>query len=181
MADRAPWSTLKSTVYSFFSRNPKSNLAIVDIADFARGDAVLDIGCGPGAAVRAAAPHVARAVGVDRASGMVAIADQRSAGHGNVEFAAGSAENLPFDAGEFEWVWTIRAFHHWEDRAAGMAEAHRVLKPGGRFLIVENETKGKHGLTLAAAEALDEQLKAAGFNSTAVAKHASNIVVTAVA
>ena len=179
MADTAPWSTLRSRLFSLFSRSPKSNLAIVDLAEFERAHVVLDIGCGPGVAVRAAADHVERAVGVDRAPAMVEIATSRSADVPNAEFKLGSAEALPFDDATFDRVWTIRAFHHWEDRDAGLREVKRVLKPGGRFLIIERQSNGKHGLNQAGASALGDALRAAGFSWIGVGAHGKEIVVTA--
>ena len=178
MADESPWSKLKSELYSLVGRNPKSNRMVVQVTDLASGHAVLDIGCGPGAAVRNAAPQVTRAVGVDRSEAMIDIARRRSDGFDNVEFVAGGAEALPFPDASFDRVWTIHAFHHWDDQDKGIAEALRVLGPGGRFLIVESETNGAHGLSRDGAKQLVERLDAAGFASGEISKHGSQLMVT---
>ncbi len=178
MGDTTPWSRLKSEIYALFGRNPKSNRLIPSIADLEPDHAVLDIGCGPGAAVRAAAGSVARAVGVDRSEAMIAIATRRSERFSNVEFLVAGAEELPFPDATFDRVWTIHAFHHWENPERGLVQCLRVIKPGGSLLIIESETKGSHGLDASAAEELADQLLAAGFEKASVSRPQKQIVVT---
>jgi len=180
MADAAPWSRLKSEVYSLFGRNPKSNRIMPSIAALEDSHAVLDVGCGAGAAVRAAAGLVERAVGVDRSQAMVDIARRRSRRFDNVEFEVGGAEELPFPDGSFDRVWNIHAFHHWEDQSLGITEALRVLRPGGLFLIVESDTKGKHGLNKDRALAVADRLRSLGFVDASVSKPRRQWVVTGV-
>lgn len=170
MGDTQEWSRLKSAIYSFINRNPKSNRLLVDHAALASEDATLDIGCGPGAAVRSAAAIVTggHAVGVDRSPAMVDIARKRSAHLGNVTFEVGSAEALPFDDDTFTVVWTAHAFHHWEDRERGIGEAQRVLAPGGRLLILEIKSTSEHGLSLDGSLDLQFMLDDLGFTNTGV-------------
>jgi ubiquinone/menaquinone biosynthesis C-methylase UbiE len=177
--DRSPWSKLKSEIYALIGRNPKSNRVIGSVADLGPDQVVLDVGCGPGVAVRAAAGSVARAVGVDRSEAMVDIARRRSQGISNVEFAVGAAESLPFPDADFDRVWTIHAFHHWEDPARGIAEVLRVLRPGGRFLVIESESRGSHGLDRRRADELADRLRSAGFTDASVSKPARQLVVAA--
>lgn len=182
MADESSWSRLRSEIYALISRNPKSNRLVPTIAYLEPFHEVLDIGCGAGAAVRAAAPSVARAVGADRSAAMVEIAKRRSRRLANVDFAVGGAEELPFSDAVFDRVWTIHAFHHWENQSQGLAEALRVLRPDGRFLIVETETKGSHGLSRAGADELAAKLRAVGFADVSVSKPLKKqLVVTGVA
>jgi ubiquinone/menaquinone biosynthesis C-methylase UbiE len=180
MGDTSSWSRLKSEIYSLLGRNPKSNRMVTEIASLEPTHVVLDVGCGPGAAVRAAAGSVARAVGVDRSEPMIAIARRRSNGLPNVEFATAGAEDLPFPDATFDRVWTIHAFHHWEDSAAGIAQCLRVLKPGGRLLIVESETSSSHGLDETSAAEVADTLRVAGFASASVSKPGKQLVVTGV-
>jgi ubiquinone/menaquinone biosynthesis C-methylase UbiE len=180
MSDTSSWSRLKSEIYSLLGRNPKSNRMVAEIASLEPTHVVLDVGCGPGAAVRAAAGSVARAVGVDRSEPMIAIARRRSEGFANAEFVAAGAEELPFPDATFDRVWTIHAFHHWEDRSRGIAECLRVLKPGGRLLIVESDTTSAHGLDQERAAEVAETLRTAGFSSASVAKPGKQLVVTGV-
>lgn len=178
VGDTSPWSRLKSELYSLFGRNPKSNRIMPSIAHLEPSHVVLDIGCGPGAAVRAAAGSVAHAVGVDRSESMIAIADRRSRDLGNVEYAAAGAEDLPFSDETFDRIWAIHSFHHWEDRERGIDECLRVLRPGGRLLIVENETKGSHGLDDAGVSELARSLRDAGFADASVSRPHRQLVVT---
>lgn len=181
MHDVTPWSRMRSEAYSLVARNPRSNRMLVEAAGLANGQSVLDIGCGPGAAIRRAAPHVSRCVGVDRSPAMVRIARRRSTKHDNVFYTTAQAEALPFNDDEFDVVWTIHTYHHWEAPASGLAEAKRVLRPDGRFLIVETNTKGSHGMTRPAAEHLETRLRLHGFVDTEVARHGRELVITAVA
>ena len=181
MADEQEWSKLKSTIYSFFYRNPRSNRLLVDVAGLASSDHTLDIGCGPGAAVRAAAAVVTEgtAVGVDRAESMVEIARKRSPGLANVEFAVGQAEDLPFPDDTFTVAWTAHSFHHWDDSEAGLLEAQRVLAPAGRLLVVEDRTNGEHGFSLDQALDLSFELERLGFENASVERHRDTYFVGA--
>lgn len=180
MGDTSPWSKLKSEIYGLLGRNPKSNRMVTTFADLQPSHVVLDIGCGPGAAVRAAAGIVERAIGVDRSESMIAIAVRRSGKVANAQFQTAGAEGLPFPEATFDRVWTIHAFHHWEDQAAGIAECLRVLKPGGRLLVVESDTRGPHGLDRSRASELAETLLSAGFADATVSKPRRQLVVTGV-
>jgi ubiquinone/menaquinone biosynthesis C-methylase UbiE len=96
--------------------------------------------CGAGKLVRAIAPQVERAVGVDLSPRMIEEARRRTAAdteaHGDrIEFAVGPADLLPFEDGEFTAVITTTAFHHFPAPAASVREMARVLAPGGRLII----------------------------------------------
>ena len=151
------------------------------LAHLSSGDRTLDIGCGPGAAVRRAARIVTkgRAVGVDRSQAMVAIARRRAEGLENVEFEVGAVEALPFPDDTFTVVWTVSAFHHWADPEAGLEETRRVLTPGGRLIIVEAQTSGEHGLSAAGAEKLRAELLRYGWVQPVMSRHQKEFVVSA--
>lgn len=175
--DEQEWTKRKSTIYSWIWRNPRSNRIVVDVAGLSPGDHALDIGCGPGAAVRHAAASVTRAVGVDRSPAMVEIAARRSAAVPNAEFAVGPAEDLPLPDAAFTVAWTAHSYHHWEDRDAGLAEARRVLAPGGRLLIVETRSNGEHGLSLDGALKAQADLEQLGFVDASIERHRDNYIV----
>lgn len=181
MADIKPWSSFRARLYSLIYRNPESNQLIVQLAEPASDEKALDIGCGPGAAVRKAAETAREAVGVDRAEKMLRIARNRSAGSANVRFEVGAVEDLPFADDEFDVAWTVHAFHHWEDQTAGLAECRRVLAPGGRLLIMEKDVKKSrgHGLTPQGVEEVKAKLEQAGFPAVSVDKHDDQFVLTA--
>ncbi len=181
MGDEQEWPKFKSKVYSLIYRNPKSNRLLVEIAELAPDDRVLDIGCGPGAAVRGAAAVVTdgRAVGVDRSPSMIEIARKRAAEFDNVGFAVGQAEEIPFPDDSFTVAWTAHAFHHWVDTDAGLIETRRVLAPGGRLLIVESKTTGEHGFSLDRAMDVQFKLVELGFADAAVELHKKTYFVGA--
>ena len=107
------------------------------------GEAVLDVGCGTGtlalAAKRAVGP--AGAVhGIDPSAEMIARARAKAAKAGaGITFETGVAESLPFEEGRFDVVTSTVMLHHLRraTREAAVAEMRRVLKPGGRLLVVD--------------------------------------------
>ena len=105
-----------------------------------RDDALLDVGCGTGAAVRDAAPTVARAVGLDLSPRMIAQARARAGAEGltNVEFREGDVSGpLPFADAAFTALVCTTAFHHFPRPRDTVAEMARVLAPGGRLVIAD--------------------------------------------
>ncbi|GMQ86663.1 MAG: class I SAM-dependent methyltransferase [Acidimicrobiia bacterium] len=181
MPDEHEWPKVKSLIYSWARRSPASNSLIVALAHLSSTDRILDIGCGPGDAVRRAARIVVegRAVGVDRSQAMVTIARRRTQGLGNIEFKVGAAEALPFPDDTFTVVWTVSAFHHWADPDTGLAETQRVLAPGGRLIIVEGQTSGAHGLSATGAEELCAELRRSGWAQPVMSRHQKEFVVSA--
>lgn len=179
MADEAPWSRLKAELYSFIGRNPRSNKRLVQHAALEPADRVLDIGCGPGAAVRRAArlTLAGEAVGVDASAPMVQIAQRRSKGLPNVRFAVGEAEALPVESAMFTHAWTIHAFHHWSDQTSGLEEMLRVLDAGGQGYIVETKGGGGHAMSEAKAAEVADSMLSIGFADARVERVFREIVV----
>jgi SAM-dependent methyltransferase len=70
---------------------------------------------------------------MDFSAGMLAQAQRRLAG---IDLVQGTAERLPWPAASSDRVFCINAFHHFPDKPAFLEEARRVLRPGGRLLIV---------------------------------------------
>ncbi len=146
MTEARPWSSIKAETYALVGRNPRSNRLVVDLADPAPDHVTLDVGCGPGAAVRAVAPLVQRAVGIDNSAAMVRIATRRSRAP-NAEYHVGSAKALPFPEATFDRMWTVHAFHHWSDQEPTMPRCEiRVCcsaqKHRGRPLPGQSSTSG---------------------------------------
>jgi len=100
---------------------------------------VLDLGCGGGHVSFAMAPHVTALVAVDLSEDMLAVVTAEAAKRSikQLHTQAARAESLPFDDGAFDIVATRFSAHHWYDVRAGLAEARRVLKPGGKLVIVD--------------------------------------------
>ena len=96
-----------------------------------------DLGCGTGALLPVLAPHVARAIGVDASGEMLAAARDRVKDLANVEVRQGALESLPLADASLDAVTLMLVLHHLPAPADALAEAARVLKPGGRLLIVD--------------------------------------------
>jgi ubiquinone/menaquinone biosynthesis C-methylase UbiE len=149
----------------------------VDLTGLQPGDHVVDVGCGSGTAVRRASRLGARATGVDPAPVMLRVA--RWFGGRNATYLEGGAELLPLPDASADVVWSIAAVHHWPQLEAGLAEVHRVLAPGGRFLAIERSTHpgatglASHGWTDEQAEAFAEQCRDAGFTEPRASTHES--------
>jgi ArsR family transcriptional regulator len=96
-----------------------------------------DLGCGTGALLPVLATVVARVIGVDASEDMLAAARSRTLGLSNVDLRHGSLEALPLDSASLDAATCMLVLHHVPSPAAAIAEAARVLKPGGRLLIVD--------------------------------------------
>ncbi|MFC7672021.1 class I SAM-dependent methyltransferase [Mycolicibacterium sp. GCM10028919] len=140
----------------------------VSLAQPTAGDHVVDVGCGPGTAARAAARRGASVTGVDPAETMLRMA-RAVTRHRDVAWAEGSAEALPVADGAATVVWALATVHHWRDANAGVTEAHRVLQPGGLLLAIERRTTrdatglASHGWTREQAESFGALCRSTGF------------------
>ncbi|WP_240420761.1 class I SAM-dependent methyltransferase [Paenibacillus periandrae] len=101
---------------------------------------VLDIATGGGHVANALAPLVHRVTAYDLTEEMLTNASEfiRGNGHSNVEFVKGDAEQLPFLDASFELVTCRIAAHHFPNIPAFAEEAFRVVKPGGKLLLIDN-------------------------------------------
>ncbi|MEU8901137.1 class I SAM-dependent methyltransferase [Nocardia sp. NPDC048505] len=119
-----------------------SQAGLVDslLTDVAIGGSVLDVGCGGGHLALAIAERAedVSVTGVDLSDEQVQRATRRAAGaRDRVTFRVAAAAELPFDDNSFSTVVSVGSIKHWPDRARGMAELVRVLRPGGRLTVLE--------------------------------------------
>ena len=101
------------------------------------GDRLLDVGCGTGALLYAfslASPE-AELVGIDLSAEMLEVA--RAKLGSSIELRQGRAESLPFDDESFDLVVSTSVLHYLRRPEAGLAEARRVLKPGGAVVVTD--------------------------------------------
>jgi len=98
---------------------------------------IADLGCGTGQVAEAVAPFVGHVIGIDSSPSMRKAAAKRLAKHRNVELRAGTLEALPVGDGELDAAMMFLVLHHVADPARCIAEASRVLKPGGRLVVVD--------------------------------------------
>jgi len=108
-------------------------------SEISHPQAILDVGCGTGRLLRAAADVFpeARLEGVDAAAEMVRVAQANTPAGARITFRLAGAEALPFGDGSFDLVFSTMTFHHWADQRAGIGEVARVLAPGGRWLLAD--------------------------------------------
>jgi ubiquinone/menaquinone biosynthesis C-methylase UbiE len=148
-----------------------------DLTGVSKGDRVVDVGCGPGAAAREAARRGAEVIGIDPAPVMLKLARRRTRRGASITWTEGAAEAMPLPDGWATVVWSIATVHHWPDLDAGLAEARRVLAPEGRLLAIERRTRpaarglASHGWTDAQADAFADRCRAAGFADACVETH----------
>jgi len=96
-----------------------------------------DLGCGTGQVSAALAPFVSHVVAVDASAAMLQAAKKRLHGFDNVELRRGELESLPIDDGRLDATTLMLVLHHVPEPGKALAETARVLKPGGRVLIVD--------------------------------------------
>ncbi len=101
---------------------------------------ILDVGCGTGvfaARIRDAMPE-ARVVGIDLVSGMLQKGAERWKAHAeHVSPIQGDSERLPFASQSFDVLTCANSFHHYPHQGRAIEEMHRVLKPGGKLMLID--------------------------------------------
>lgn len=110
---------------------------LVRLSGAAPGRRVLDVCCGTGDVSLAVAREGAEVVGLDFSEPMLAVARRRVPKDGNVTFMQGDALSLPFEADAFDAVTISYGLRNLADIPAGLAGMLRVLRPGGRLLILD--------------------------------------------
>jgi ubiquinone/menaquinone biosynthesis C-methylase UbiE len=128
---------IRIETHRLYGIGPPLEPAIDDALNLKPDESLLDIGTGPGDfPIRISrSGHLARLVGIDASPGMVAKA--KSAG-ANVEFFQTDAQSLLFPDESFDVVTARHMLYHVPDIPRTLREAHRVLRPAGRFLAVTN-------------------------------------------
>lgn len=110
--------------------------AVVERAALARGDRVVDVGCGTGNAALAAALQGALVTGVDPAARLLEVARGRATESGlDATFVQGDAASIPLETASADVVLSVFGVIFAPDPAAAAAEIARVTAPGGRILL----------------------------------------------
>jgi SAM-dependent methyltransferase len=132
-----------------------------------------DLGCGAGHITEALAPNVGKVIAVDESGPMLSVAEARLAALANVELRIGNIESLPIEDDTLDVAVLFLVAHFITDPAKTMREIRRVLKPGGRLLIVDlmSHDRVEYVVQLGHvwqgfdAERMKEWLSSAGFAS----------------
>lgn len=114
------------------------NDAIVDAAAPTTDETALDIGAGMGPAVMRAAARGAHVIAVDPTPFMRRVMQARllvNRNRSKVDVVDGASEALPVPDASIDVTWSVNTMHHWSDTEAAAAEIVRVLAPGGRVLL----------------------------------------------
>lgn len=144
--------SLKKQVRQQFARNAEKYVTsarhangedLAMLVSCSKADAhmdVLDIATGGGHVANALAPRVRHVTAYDLTREMLEAAERfiHGNGHANVSYVTGDAEQLPFEDASFDLVTCRIAAHHFTDIPAFAAEALRVVKPGGKLLLIDN-------------------------------------------
>src|SRR5688500_1418316 len=127
----AEWDRLRSELYG--TRFTQSALLALLPSDYV----VADLGCGTGTVVAELAPYVARVIGVDDSPAMLKAARRRTAEYPNVELQRAGLDALPLKDGSCDAALMLLALSYVTDPSAALREMARILKPGGRAIVVD--------------------------------------------
>ena len=106
------------------------------------GEAVLDIGSGPGLLAQEIATAVGaagRVCGIDQSEGMISMGTKRCESLPQVEFQHADASTLPYPDATFDAAVSTQVYEYVADMPAALTELSRVLRPGGRALILDTD------------------------------------------
>ncbi|HEX2653937.1 MAG TPA: methyltransferase domain-containing protein [Xanthobacteraceae bacterium] len=137
-------ATAKHYITSKPHAQGKSLARMVELAQPQPTWHAVDIATGAGHTAYAFAPHVARQWATDITDEMLDIVRDEAAKRSlkNVRTAYAKAEGLPFEDASIDLVTCRIAPHHFDSIPAFLDETHRVLKPGGIFVVVDNVVPG---------------------------------------
>jgi ubiquinone/menaquinone biosynthesis C-methylase UbiE len=129
--EHAGWEALPARYHeAFFKLTSQAIEPLLDAVVAGKQMRLLDVATGPGYVAAAAAARGAQVTGLDFAAAMVAEATRRYPG---IQFREGDAEALPFPDASFDAVTMSFGLLHLGQPDRALAEACRVLRPGGRF------------------------------------------------
>lgn len=123
----------------------RQRLAVLSTLSLQLGESVLDAGCGTGLLLELLAQSVGEsgeAKGVDYSDDMLAVARRRCGDFPQVSLTRSSVEKLDFDSESFDAVACTQVLLYVDDVRQALSEMVRVLKPGGRLVIVETDWDG---------------------------------------
>lgn len=163
----AEWDKLRGELYG------EEFTTAATLALLPRDFVIADLGCGTGQTIAQLAPNVKQVIGVDNSPAMLKAARKRTAEFANVDLRRGDLEALPIDDAAADGALLLLALTYVADPPTVIHEMSRVLKPGGRGVIVDllphdrddfRRAMGQHALGFE-PKLLTAQLAAAGFTA----------------
>lgn len=166
------WGTIVGTIMANAPSNQERIRWTIAQLDLRPNDRVLEIGFGPGFAVKEASKVVAEGfiAGVDHSEVMVRQAKKRNAvavSNGKADLRLGSVSSLPAYGEPFDKVFTINSIHFWTDPTARLKELRDLLRPGGLIAVtLQPRSRGSTNETTdAIGRELVMNLEYAGFKN----------------
>jgi ubiquinone/menaquinone biosynthesis C-methylase UbiE len=123
----------------------KQRMRTLDALQLKAGDSVLDVGCGTGLLSHDMAQLVGpsgRVLGIDLSPDMLGLAERRCAELPQVSFQQGKIEAIDAQSASFDAVVSTQVLLYVAELAMALAEMHRVLKAGGRLVVIETDWRG---------------------------------------
>lgn len=166
------------------------NDAVVTLMEPQSNESILDIGAGMGAGTVVAAQSGAKVLAVEPTPFLrtvLKIRRLRQKARKRITVADGAAEQLPANDDSIDAVWSVNTMHHWIEPAAATEEIVRVLRPGGRVILVDEDFQDPthpdskqfgsgendlehHGFTLVDANEMGDLFSAAGLKDVSASK-----------
>lgn len=160
------------------------NTEVIELVGPTTGERVLDIGAGMGAGLGPGTKDGATVVAVEPTPFMRRVLKLRRLARRDrrrIEVLDGTAEDLPVGDGSIDAVWAVNTMHHWSDHEQAGRELLRVLRTGGRIVLVDelfndpthpdhdrfgggDDGHEHHGFTMVDAEQMESTLRTAGFD-----------------
>jgi len=118
-----------------FADQPPSGVAktLREFVELHHFNAVLEVGCGTGHWLADLSKLGPRCFGLDLSRGMLQQAQSRWL---DIHLVQGSATHMPFVDNSFDWVYCVNAIHHFDHSECFVAEAYRLLRPGGWLAVI---------------------------------------------
>lgn len=137
----ASWSKLGSNyAESTVHKSGPSMAKLIQLARPNSTDLCLDIGTGTGHTAAELAKYAHKVYGLDPSNGMRQAAIEHYGGISNLEFVDGTSEKTNFADNSFDIVTARHTLHHHPSMSKTLAEIYRILKPNGRFVLVDEIT-----------------------------------------
>lgn len=150
-----------------------------------KGEKVLDIGCGGGAALAKMADKLkdGHLTGIDYSDVSVAESSEKNAAaiaEGRMDIIGGSVSDMPFEDGAYDEIISVESYFFWPDLASDMKEVFRVLAPGGKLLLIAEmymkeglsetqlENSRKYAMNNLTIDGFKELFAATGFEETLI-------------